>query len=293
MIWYLNTLISDNGIQVNGIDRRVVFPYKECGGIIGELFEYAIDMHNKSFSTVAYKEKNILKTDIYLPRKDEESNYLDLRYAVKSFKYISSIFFSLGIIPEPKTIEENLFFELTNLDISHRADTLEYYLLNNVDKHPTKKRGYYNGRLELGFFRLIQEMYSLALNNNDKCRWMLAFRTPIQIWFIYQIQAIYLLLSNPELPCDRPYYKQTIESEKKIYQDCLKTIEESKNHTSFFMSMALQYTIAQLVLHRTPLIETLYSDYLASVKQQAYAMVKTDKYRNCESILQELRNLQM
>lgn len=282
MSWWINTKISDNDIEVTGIDSRIVVPYEECGNIFQELFRYAIDINNTNlFSCVIWKEKDILVSKIRLSAKSEIETFQDLRFTIKSYKYIMSVFLSLGVIPEPKTIEDRINFELINQDIKNRANTLEYYLLNNPYSI-INARSYYDGRIELNYHRLITEIYRLAINGNKYCQWMINFNTPLQIWFISTIQQTYLLWSNSlkNKISNRQYYKYWIDYLNEFSINILKNdLKELENQNSFDISEALNFTVKQLIIDNTPKITTLYTSCLETIKKQAYLIDKNKKYR--------------
>lgn len=278
MLWWMSTTIEDNRVNYHGVNSRVIAPFTECGSIFTELFELAIDLKSMSYTQLIFKDKDMLSTDIELPQKDELSNFNDLRYTIKSYRYILSVFLTTGVISKLESVEDYIRFDLIRNDINNRADNLEYFLLNNSNIRKNAS-SYYDGRLELDLYKLIQEMYLLACSGNRRCSWMLNFNTPLQIWFIITIQNICRLWHTESPTSDRAYYQQTIKYIKNIDTNCLKTLEISQTISTFCLSHALKYSISQLIKDGTSPVATYYTKYLESIKKQARAIDKSGKYR--------------
>ncbi|MEC4811896.1 MAG: hypothetical protein SAK29_01270 [Scytonema sp. PMC 1069.18] len=270
MLWWLHPIVTVEGIEYKGVDRRVVVPRDTCGDILNELFDLAIDIENKRFSLIVYRDKENLEVGFNLPEKDELGQFNDLRYTVKTYRHILAIFLSLGVLPALLNTEREVQHELMDIDINNRADTLEFFLLNNVRKVPNQRK-YFHGRIELDLLKLVQEMYLLAMNGNSRTRWMLSFNTPLQIWFITIVQMVYTMYFTKFDGSKRKYYEHISSLEKNLYSNCLETIKTC-NMNLMYMNQAINYTVAQLILDRVPPIGTFYTNYLKSVKKQAYAI---------------------
>lgn len=278
MLWWMSGTLSDNQFNLTAYDKRTIIPVEECGTIFSELLRYAINI-DEIFPNFIYKQKDdCLVTNIKLPLKDEISNFNDLRFTIKSYRYILNVFLSTGIIKDLKEYENSLYFDLLKIDFDKRADTLEYYLLNNPKKI-SKKRGYYDGLLELDFFRLIQEMYVLGLDGNKYCKWMVEFGTPLQIWFISTVQMISFICFRDLKIRDYKYYEKTIKYVPNLDKHCLEVLEKNKLISEFNMSSALNYTLSQLIINHSEGIGYHYTNYLTSIKKQAYAVAKGNYQR--------------
>lgn len=280
--FWMDTTVLDDGIIAKLNENRVCIEPKECGNIFSELLKYAFDEQNKKFTEIFHKDEySNLITNIQTIKKDSFSNINDQTYVVKSYRYILPVFLSLDLLPLIMKKNFYLWYQIKE-NFDSRADLLEYDILNdptNIREQPEKQHKYYDGRIELDLHKLIKQMYLLALKkDNKRTRWMLTFSSPIQIWFILITQYIYLSFWQAPKISNEQYYKQTIKNENFSDKNCLTLLEHFKSIENFDMCMAFDYTIAQLINDRTQLIPTLYSNYLTSLRKQAYQVARTKNY---------------
>lgn len=279
--YWLDGIVNDDGLISVNPDKKV-FLSDDCGNIFTELFKYAIKNSEKKiiFPQIISKNKELLVSLVKLPTKSEEDNFLDLRFTVKAYKNIFPTFLSTYIIKKFASREDEIRYDLFNLDIRNRASLLEFYLLNNPDSIKNRK-GYYDGLIELQLYRLLQEMYSLALSGNEDCKWMLSFSTPSRIWFLITVQHTYLMWEHSFKGNNnvRKDYNNLVNLLNNLNEKNLKNkIDILKDCQLLNISLAFEYTITKLLLNHINPIATYYTEYLKSLKKQAHALSKGNVY---------------
>lgn len=272
--WWMSVQIDDNKLLINSVDNRVVFSYDDCGDIPKELLPFAFDVDKKIvFPRIVSNNNSFLSTQIQVIKKDTENQFYDLRKSVKTYRYLPNLLLSLGFITRPQNIDDDLKFELFQTHFIDNTGTLEYYLLNNT-QIIIKKRNYFDGLIELSFYRLLQEMYRYALLGNQNCNWMLAFDTPMQIWFIAQSQ-IALLKWYKSAKSSRDALKNintALARDCVIIHNQLQSLYMKKSNLALIE--ALGFTIAQMIINPSPTIQSTYTAYLNTVKKQSNALRK-------------------
>jgi hypothetical protein len=236
-----------------------------------KLLEYGIFRDDDGWKTkrIVTNENGVLNLELTLRRKTEDENFKDIKHAITSYRNILRIFIIAEVIPQPQTPEQNQALTGMINDSENRADVLEFFLMNNTNIPKPNQKQYYNGRLELDCLRLIQELYFLALTTDNKdFKWLLTFNSPYELWYILQCQIIFL---TPLFYSDIDFLKLAkyqVEESRDILKSAFSNLREKK---LLSITEAIKYTIAKIYIEKTsPQISHLYTNYLESIRAQAY-----------------------
>lgn len=277
--WWMHCSIADSGLVLNGVDHRVII--KERSEFTTTFFNIALISNEKGQwlqNRFIENKKGLLTPKLTLPIKTEEENFNDIRNAIISYKQLFKIFISIGIVDEPLTDESNYNIDLILFDYENRANVLEFFLLNNTNIPKPNQRTYYDGRLELDLIKLIQEMFFAAKYQNFKeCQWMLSFNSPYEIWFILQCQISFIMHCYTYQY--KPTNKQILDYAKhhvdNVHENLKYTYDSLQNQELLSITEAIKYTVAKLhIEHKASAIVHLYTNYLESIRLQAYKIRK-------------------